>query len=95
MAESIQTIPTGGMWLRKGRHAQRAIRTTVTIKNVDFDVEYVTDGYYVAATETDPAEYPTATVMGAQIGGIDVWHLFRDTAIGEDITEAVERELRS
>ena len=68
------TASTGHKWIHNGR-AIRASKTVVTLKGVEIDVEYVTEGERLAATDIDDRCTPTARVLGAQIGGVDCLQL--------------------
>jgi hypothetical protein len=78
------------------RHAnttQRAQRIDVTFKGTTFLIEYTLDGRYLAATASAPAEKPDAIIHSASVNGIDIWHLIAESYVGEELIQALEREV--
>jgi hypothetical protein len=53
---------------------KRAATITVEIDGVPFDCTYQVEGSYMPANEYDPPEYPTVTLLRAEVGGVDVTH---------------------
>jgi hypothetical protein len=67
---------------------------TVEYEGVDIDCHYDVDGYYLPATDVDPAEYPVCVMRKIEIGGVDVTRLLSDTRIAEHLAELVEQGWR-
>lgn len=83
---------TAPRWIHNGQ-VQRSLCVDVTWKGTTFTVDYLLDGGYLPATDTDAAERPTVEIMGVQINGCEVWGWLRDSYVGEELQQAVEREL--
>lgn len=84
---------TAPSWIHNGI-VQRSLCVEVTWKSTLFTVDYLLDGTYLPATETDPAERPTVEIMGVQVGSVEVWHWLRDSYVGEELQQAVEEQLK-
>jgi hypothetical protein len=73
------------LFLRHGSIV-KTLSTTVSVKGVEIAVDYEWDGDF---------EEGGPVVHAAQINGAEVWPLFSDTKLGEQIERAVERRVRS
>lgn len=73
---------------------QRLSTAQVRLSKVALDVSYTTEGTYMPATETDPAERPIAVVRAVWAGDRDITALMSDEQIAE-IAELVERTFLS
>jgi hypothetical protein len=60
----------GGRYIIRNGSGRRADRTTLEFKGHTFEVDYFTDGEFMAATETDPAEFPTCTVKTVELSAM-------------------------
>jgi hypothetical protein len=69
---------------------RRADAISLEIAGVEFFCEYTIEGSYMPANEYDPPEYPTVTLMRAEIGGVDVTHWDGEQF---QITAAIEQAL--
>lgn len=63
---------------------------TVELHGVKFDCLYDVDGQYHAETRDTPAEYPTADLIGAFIGGVDVMELVYAKELQTDLEHLIE-----
>lgn len=79
----------GGKIQYRGRE-RRLSRAIVSIRGVEIAAEYLVDGAFLSATETDPAEFPECDLKRAEIGGVDVTWLLEGTTTWDEITQAVE-----
>lgn len=84
----------GDTYMVRGK-LRRLSFASIEMDGVEFSVHYEVDGYYMPATDTDPAEYPVCVVKKLEIGGQDVTRLLADTRICEHIAEKVEAGWRS
>jgi hypothetical protein len=82
----------GAKYRRAGQQV-RAQRIDVTFKGTTMTCEYIVEGRYLAATATDAGERPTVEVTGVQVGGVEIWHWLQDSYVGEEIVQAVERQV--
>ena len=80
----MSTKPSA-LFLRHGSIV-KTLSTVVSVKGVDIAVDYEWDGDF---------EEGGPIVHAAQIGGVEVWPLFCDSSMGEQIESAVERRVRS
>jgi hypothetical protein len=81
--------------IHRNGHSKRLSRETVSYMGVDIDVHFDVEGYYMPATETDPAEYPLCVVRKLEINGTDVTRLLHDTRAEDEIAELIEEGWKS
>jgi len=77
----------GSKWLVSGKE-KRAHRAVITLKGVEIEVEYLTDGGFLPATADEPACYPCCLVKSASIGGVECLRLLDE----EEIATRVEQQ---
>lgn len=91
-SETIQRIYSGdGHVYKHGRKEVRASKAYLTYAGIDLVCEYVTDGYFNAATATDPADYPVAHLKSAKTeqGRVELYELLSSQQVAE-IEERIE-----
>ena len=84
------TLATALRDIARPLQAPRHSVCTVELHGVKFDCLYEVDGEYHAETRDTPAEYPTANLLGAFIGGIDVMGLVEAGELQTDLEHAIE-----
>ncbi len=68
---------------------RRSHKSYVTYRGVDLTVEYLEEGTYLSATETDPAEFPIANVKAVFVGEQEITGLFGES-MRHELEELVE-----
>ena len=84
----------GDVLCRNGRSKRMSLEV-IEYMGVDIAVHYDVDGYYMPATDTDPAEYPLCVVRKLEINGTDVTRLLSNTRAEEEIAELIEEGWKS
>lgn len=90
MSANVENFKGGVFISRNG--SRRMSRTSVTVKGIDFDVEYLVDGAFLAATDVDAEERPTVDLRIVEINGEEVQHVLSESVL-EAITCAIEGQL--
>lgn len=85
----------GGKYFSRSGHPKRLHRAHIWVKGVEVFVEYELDGQYMAATSTDPAEYPYAIVKSIECAKhTDILPLLEAGVSVEDVADSLERTWR-